>query len=356
MSHIKVEVIALRDLRPHPNADALELATVGGWQLCVKKGAHRNGDAVVYFEAGTALPPEVADRLLVRRYLAEKTDAFGQRVLVVQRIKLRGEASFGLAVLPEPGMQLGQDVREHYGATKFFPPLRTTAGDAESDDPRFPAYTEIENLRSYPDVLQPGEEVVISEKIHGTNARVGFVAESHDGERVLRWRAGSRTVRRKEPLDAAARAQNTYWFPLALLGVEALLRELFEQGHERAVLYGEVFGPGIQAYRYGQATIGFRAFDLLVDDGFLDHDDFAATCARHGVELAPALHRGAYDLAAVRRLSEGPSLLGGPDVREGVVVKPITERTHPQIGRVILKYLGDAYLFGSAAEQDTTDQ
>jgi RNA ligase (TIGR02306 family) len=356
MSSIKVEVAALRDLRPHPNADALELATVGGWQLCVRKGAHRTGDAVVYFEAGTVLPAEVADRLGVRKYLAEKTDHLGRRVLVVHRIKLRGEPSFGLAVPPEPFMQLGQDVREHYGASKFFPPLKTTAGDAEVDDPRFPAYTDLENLRSYPEVLAVGEAVVISEKIHGTNARVGFVAEEQDGRRTLLWRAGSRTLRRKEPLDEAARAKNTYWFPLTIPGVEALLREHFERGAERAVLYGEVFGPGIQAYRYDQPTIRFRAFDLLVDGGFLDHEDFLAACARHGVEVAPELHRGAFDLALVKRLSEGPSRIGGADVREGVVVKPLAERTHPALGRVILKYLGDAYLFGKVAEQDTTDQ
>jgi RNA ligase (TIGR02306 family) len=356
MSSIKVEVTAIRDVRPHPGADALELATVGGWQICVKKGAYRSGDAVVYFEAGTVLPREVAERLAVSRYLEEKTDSSGQRVLVVHRIRLRGEASFGLVTAPEPGMQLGQDVRERYGATKYFPPVKTTPGDAEADDPRFPAYTEIENLRSYPDVLRPGEEVVITEKIHGTNCRVGFVADESGGQRSLRWMAGSKTLRRKQPPDAASQARNTYWFPLTIPGVATLLRELFERGHERAILYGEVFGPGIQSYHYGQAALRFRAFDLLVDRGYVDHDVFLAACARHGVDGAPPVARGPYELSVVRRFSEGPSLLGGKDVREGVVVKPATERTNPAIGRVILKYLGDAYLFGKAAEQDTTDR
>jgi hypothetical protein len=37
-----------------------------------------------------------------------------------------------------------------------------------------------------------------------------------------------------------------------------------------------------------------------------------------------------------------------------VVVKPMVERTDPKIGRVILKYVGDTYLFGDSIS-DTQD-
>jgi hypothetical protein len=47
MSSNKVEVTRIDEVRPHPNADALELAMAGGWQMCVKKGAYQSGDAVV---------------------------------------------------------------------------------------------------------------------------------------------------------------------------------------------------------------------------------------------------------------------------------------------------------------------
>lgn len=65
------------------------------------------GDPVVYFEQGTVLSPEVAERFGVLNYLRSKLDIDGRRVLVVHRVKLRGEPSFGLVVQPEPGMQLG---------------------------------------------------------------------------------------------------------------------------------------------------------------------------------------------------------------------------------------------------------
>jgi RNA ligase (TIGR02306 family) len=83
MSSIKVEVTQIQDTRPHGNADSLDLATIGGWQMCVRKGAYQSGDPIVYFEQGTALPREMADRLGVTQYLSEKTDINGDRVLVI---------------------------------------------------------------------------------------------------------------------------------------------------------------------------------------------------------------------------------------------------------------------------------
>ena len=31
----------------------------------------------------------------------------------------------------------------------------------------------IENLRNFPDILQNGEEIIVTEKLHGTNSRIG---------------------------------------------------------------------------------------------------------------------------------------------------------------------------------------
>ncbi|HLX62995.1 MAG TPA: RNA ligase (ATP) [Planctomycetota bacterium] len=355
MSTIKVEVTHISDVRPHGNADTLELATVGGWQMCVKKGAYKNGDPVVYIEAGTTLPREVADKLGVTNYLSERTDIDGNKVLVVHHVKLRGEPSFGLVLSLEPGMQAGQDVAAFYGAAKYNPPLKVSQGDSIGGHALFPAYTEIENMRSYPDVIADSEEVVVTEKIHGTNCRVGFVAEMNDGQRVYTAMAGSKGLRRKQPASDAEMRSNLYWFPTTLPGVQALLREISESGARQAVLYGETYGPGVQTYHYGVKSIAFRAFDLMIDMRYLNYDEFLARCKKHGIETVPLIFRGPYALSKIKELSEGKSLVGGAQCREGVVAKPTVERTDARIGRVILKYISDTYLFGKAAEQDTTD-
>lgn len=202
-------------------------------------------------------------------------------------------------------------------------------------------------------MLTIGEPVVATEKIHGTNCRVGLVWHSDEAQPTMM--AGSRALRRKEPEDPLAMVMNTYWFPHTLIGVKNLLADLQSQGHKQAILYGEVYGQGIQAYTYGEKRMNFRAFDLMLDGKYVNYPIFKSLCDRHQVEQVPLVYEGAFSLDLIRACADGDSLIGGSHGREGVVVKPMVERDDPKSGRVILKYIGDRYLFGKVAEQDTTD-
>ncbi len=207
-------------------------------------------------------------------------------------------------------------------------------------------------MRSFVDVLTPGEPVEATEKLHGTNCRVGFVRESPD---AVAYMAGSRALRRKDP-GQELWEHNTYWRPLTLRAVWDLLGALSASGSSQAILYGEVFGRGVQSYDYGTGARQFRAFDLMVDGRYVDRATFRRLCGEHGVEMVPVIYEGPYSVEAIRAVSDGPSLIGGKHGREGVVVRPLVERTDPRIGRVTLKYVGDGYLFGKGnAEADTTD-
>lgn len=353
MSTVKVTVAPVGNIRPHPNAELLDLATVKGWQMGVKRGAFREGQPVVYFEQGTVLPPEVAERFGVRKYLVPREDIGGNQVLVVHRVRLRGEPSFGLVVEPEPGMVLGQDVSAHYGATKYRPPA-PDAPDAEEDHPAFPSYTEVENMRTYPDIFQDGEEVVAAEKLDGKNGRLGFVrGEDAQGRPQMELMAGSRTLRRKRPAENLS--DSMFWAPHLIPGVKSLLDVVYNSGVSSFALFGELHGPGVRSLHYGRTEVGFRVFDMCIDGKYASYATLEETCQLFGIEMVPLVYRGPFSLAKIRDLSDGPTLLGGSHGREGVVVRPVVERTHPEVGRVILKYVGDAYLFGKAAEKDATD-
>lgn len=43
------------EVKPHPNADALELAKINGWQVCVKKDEFKAGDLCVYITVDSEL-------------------------------------------------------------------------------------------------------------------------------------------------------------------------------------------------------------------------------------------------------------------------------------------------------------
>jgi len=342
MSTLIIPVATIEKLTPHTNADSLELAQVLGWQMVVRKGEYSIGDLVTYFPIDTVLPHDLSDKYGVTKYLSKGR---------IRCAKLRGEPSFGLAVRPDNDeWQVGQDVTEHYvslGVKKYEPPVRVTAGDAEPAHPLFVTYTEIENMRNFPDILQEGETVVLTEKIHGTNSRVGMI------EGVLM--AGSKGVRRKRPADDNFEV-NLYWYPLSLSPVRTLLENLATQ-HRQVVLFGEIYGSKIQSLDYGhKGATGYRAFDLLVDGHYLNWHDFVRQCAQYGISTVPVVDAIPFNLDTVKKYSEGNTLLmdDNAHIREGLVVKPIQERRDPKTGRVILKYVSDQYLFGK--QTDYTDQ
>lgn len=332
MSSLVVPVTTIEKITPHTNADALELAHVLGWQLVVRKGEYSVGDKIVYFPIDTVLPLALSEKLNVTKYLSKQR---------IRCAKLRGEPSFGLAIRPDQDWPVGENVADYYGATKYEPPLRPQAGDMLPPHPLFVSYTDIENMRNFPAIFTPGEEVILSEKIHGSNARVGRI----DGE----WMAGSMEVRRKQPEEGVF---NTYWYPLSFQSVRSLL-EALSRTHRQVILFGEIFGSKIQSFHYGlRNTLGFRAFDLLLDGRYMNWPDFLLLCGTYGVETVPVLATIPFDLESIKRYSEGKTMLmwEHPHIREGVVVRPLQERTDPKIGRVILKYVSDSYLFGEKSD------
>lgn len=167
--------------------------------------------------------------------------------------------------------------------------------------------------------------------------------------------AGSKAVRRKRP-DGDKFESNIYWFPFSLPPVRALIEQLGQE-HQQVILFGEVYGSKIQSFHYGfKGKMGFRAFDLLIDGAYMDWPEFVALCAQYGVETVPIVATIPFNLSEVKRYSEGKTLLMQEDahIREGLVVRPVQERTDPKVGRVVLKYLSDSYLFGE--KTDYTDQ
>lgn len=328
MSSVVCAVRRVESVKPHPNADNLSIAVIGGWQCCVPKDRYKAGDLITYIPPDSVLPSELSDRFGVTAYLSSGR---------VRAIKLRGEPSFGLVV--EPLGEEGENVAERMGITKYAPPIRYNGGDMLPEHPMFTRYTDIENMRHFTTVIKDGEDVVVTEKIHGTNSRVAIVCDSVGSERL----AGSKTAARLETPGSL------YWFPWSVPGVEDVLAKT--PGNQ-VILFGEVYGK-VQSLRYGiPGRIAYRAFDLMVDGKYLDYDTFKTVCDYHGVETVPLVYRGPFSLEKIRELSSGKSLVPGADhIREGVVVKPATERTDPAIGRVILKYVSDEYLCGENDDQ-----
>lgn len=322
MSEWHVRVVRLGKIGRHPNADTLGITSVEGTPVIVKDGFYKPGDLAVYVPIDS-LMPSTEDNLAM----------FGKKLRVKAK-KIRGIYSQGYLMPcgPELPQTEGTVVHELVGITKWEPPLEVemdSRGRCEAA-PRhflFPAYTDIEGLRKWQNVLLPGEQVVITEKLHGANARF-----CHDGERL--W-VGSRK-------QIKAEDESTWWWRVVK---NQNLAEKFS-AFPLTVFYGEVFGKGVQDLSYG-TDITFRVFDTL-DAKTGNYNDISTTwdiTQEAGLNDVPILYVGSWKgFEGHQHLAEGNSTLGGDHTREGFVVRPIRERyeTH-SIGRVILKLIGEGY-------------
>lgn len=317
MSEFHVEVVRVGRIEEHPNADMLEVTRVYDYPVIVRKGDFKEGDLAVYVPVDSVVPdrPEWA---------------FFQGHRRIKAKKLRGIYSQGLLVhTPEGAWRVGTDVREFMGIDKYEPPLSMiTGGECERGptDWTFPTYTDIEGLRRYPNVLEPGEPVIMAEKIHGINARF-----CHDGERL--WVGSHHQVKRDDP-------KSVYWIAARNAELEERLAKA-----PMKVFFGEVYGQ-VQDLKYGiKSGVAVRFFDVFdVKEGrYLDFEDAFKQAVKLELRWVPVLYGGEWRYELAEEHAEGRSTLAD-HVREGTVIRPFKERYNDEIGRVILKRHGEGYL------------
>jgi len=331
MADLIVEVVHIDEIRPHPDPETtrLELAVVKGWQTVIPKGKYSAGDVAIYVPPDTIVPEETAELWGVAPYLGT-----GGRV---KSVRLRGEMSYGF-LADSDGAEVGKNVAADYGLTKWEPPARFTDRDLEPEHPAFHRYTDIERYENFPGLLVEGEEVVITEKIHGTNSRVGLIRHPNEAHEpfFLCGTHQSQIIQGRETL---------YERPLLMDEVKNLLQMAYNDFEARSViLFGEIYG-WVQSLRYGHDKNGssYRAFDLSIDGKYLDWNDVCRYCEENGVQTVPELYCGPFSAAKLLELSGGQTTLGANHVREGVVVHPVAERRSSVGTRMILKRISDEY-------------
>ena len=345
MSEFHVQVVRLGEIKPLENSDFLGITEVygaGGYPCIVKRGDFKPGDLAVYIPVDSVVPDTAQFNFLAPAQKVPGADGANSRLPVgsvperYRRIvakRLRGTFSMGLLVPADEGMAEGDDVAAVLGIIKYEPPpiaFRTgpnTGGMDEQDPGLMPCYTDIAGLRRYPFALTEGEEVIITEKIHGENFRA-----VHDGERL--W-VGSRTRIKKEADDSR------WWQAAKNLDLPSKLTDA-----PMMAVYGESHGyTGGFPYGVERNTAGLRLFDVMDTKSrrYLDYDDFVTFCTTHGLPIAPVLYRGPWS-SDLRTLANGQSTIDPSHIREGIVIRPVRERFDPQLGRVILKLHGEEFL------------
>ncbi|HDR9105367.1 RNA ligase (ATP) [Paraburkholderia sp. A3RO-2L] len=380
MSTFSVPIKRIRAIEMHPNADAIELAVIDGYRTVVKKGAFEAGELVAYIPQAALLPQWLLKRLGfwdAERDMGKLNGPEGNRV---KAIHLRGELSQGICYPvitdgagngqivtgDEPGcfanVVEGEDVAGLLGITKHVPEVpECLLGDVFAMEYDHTLNFDIEDWKAYPDVLQSGEEVIFTEKLHGICTVVVILPFKDAHPDAFGERKNILISSKGLMADGLAfknnekNRDNVYVKATRALveGIEAVQRLGNHKGDSAgpaAPMYvlGETFGPGVQDLAYG-TELSYRMFaganGYRSQQTYYDWDDLAHSVApAFGVEMVPVLYRGPFSEAVMREHTSGKTTLGAKHIREGIVMVPARERKDAVLGRVALKSVSAAYL------------
>ena len=337
-----VTVRQIGAIRPIEGADAIECASVEGWQVVVKKGEFQPGDACVYFEIDAFLPLGDERYLFLAKNRIVWNDKEGVRL---RTIKLRGQVSQGLilplAGFPEIAGLIGEDLAAArkldfsglLGILKWEAPIPANlAGEAEGPFPSFIRKTDQERIQNLPEVLREADDALFEAtiKLDGSSMTV-FHNAGACGVCGRNWQL-------KEVVG------NSLW----RVARESRLPEALSALGRNLALQGEIIGEGIQGNPEKLRGQEFHLFDVFDIDtqaylGRADRERVAAELVQRGaklkqvpfVEVLP-LTRFAGDMNAILAYAEGPSL-NPQTVREGIVCKRLD-------GAFSFKAISNAYL------------
>lgn len=191
-------VVKVENLRPHSNADRLQIATFFGNDTCVGLDIVQ-GEIGIYFPSDLQLSIEFCDENHMCRKRADGTDDTGyldRDKRNIRPIKLRGEKSDGIFVPLSAVVYTGVNLDElnigdkiemlngHEICCKYIPCINRRSSNVGGNKtrkkkvniaPLFAEHADTEQLAYNLSAFKPGDEIEITLKMHGTSQRTGYL-------------------------------------------------------------------------------------------------------------------------------------------------------------------------------------
>lgn len=281
-----VTIRTISAIDPIPNADAIEVATVDGWKVVVKKGEFAVGQNVLYFEIDSILPKgnPAFEFLMARGCKLQPTEDVNIKIEGhrLRTIKLRGQVSQGL-VIPIPdswdfsnmdggigisdddvyiSKHIDDDFSDVFGVMKYEKPIPPTMqGVQRGNYPAWLPKTDQERVQNcFDEISSISDPWIIEEKVEGSSITI-YWNETPD--------VTSRSV------DLLLEQEGNTFVDVAKRS--GLIEWLTEHGNETGqpvALRGELVGPGIQGNIYGLNDYRIYIYDIYlpksIGGGYVD--------------------------------------------------------------------------------------
>jgi len=352
----------IKEISQIKDADNIELALLNGWNCVIRKGQYQIDDLVICMITDAVIPEKLATSLMVTDYLRK-----GFRV---RTVKLRGVYSECLIVplsvaynCTSDKLFEGKDMMNILNITKYEPPvkmLRLSNGKIKkySENPNFPIYYKFPNFKNVFNIYSEDDIVEISRKIHGTNARYGFVKRHktsflHKVKNFFglctvwdnfEFVVGSHNVEKGS--DSQGFYDKNVWYDIEKKYeikkkiLKYLKDSVINDVESGLVIYGEIYGAGIQRnYDYGLTDIQFKIFDIQIDGEYCPTFLTKTICEEMELPYIDVLHVGIWDKDTQDSFVVNNFIEGTKIPHEGVVVKCVTGKRNKVVKVINPDYL-----------------
>jgi RNA ligase (TIGR02306 family) len=325
----------IAEINPHPNADALELAKINGWQVCVKKNEFKVDSLCIYITVDSVLEDCSQYEFLRNKHFRIKT------------IKLRGALSQGIAfpisllksfghdIVPLDDKIEGTDVADLVKAKHYEKPVPANlAGQIKGYRPSYIKKTDEDNIKSNPNLIKEllDKPYVITVKVDGSSGTF-YVKDNVFG-------VCSRNLELKQEDN------NAFWKIATKHNLENKIKQYFP--NKNIALQGEVYGPNIQDNLLGINEISFAAFNLFDIDNqvYLGHFDLLNFTNIMKIPMVKVLEIGNNFNYTLEQLQTKANELvyDNGNLAEGIVIRTVTE-THSETlnGRLSGKVVSEPF-------------
>jgi RNA ligase (TIGR02306 family) len=354
-------VARINEIKPIPGADNIEQAIIGGWSSIIQKGQYTEGGLVVVATTDAVIPQELSDAMNVTNYLRK-----GQRV---RTVKLRGVYSESL-IMPLSLLvgrskviktaKEGDDMMENLGVYKYEPPIKQiqlASGKRirYQGNPSFRIYYKFPNVKNVPGIFTEEDCVQITRKIHGTNARYAIVKKLklNFWDKVKKFfgfadkwidyefAVGSHNVEKGS--DSQGYYDTNVWYDIAdkykikeKLWNYVKVRATVDEIEAGLVIYGEIYGPGIQKnYDYSLKELEFAIFDVTWNHEYENvfRTQHIAIDALH-LPHVPVLYTGDWSQEIQDKFTFNNMIEGTKVPHEGIVIKHVSGKRQ-KVAKVI---------------------
>jgi RNA ligase (TIGR02306 family) len=310
-------IVKVDNIIKHPNADTLDILSIGGWKVVAKSGLHQEGDHVIYLEIDSFVPTELAPFLTKEGKQPKEFE--GVKGEVLKSIRLRGQISQGMVIpiretsLANTNVELDQDVTDLLGIKKYEKPLPASlAGDIRCHFPSVVPKTDAERIQNLSTELEfwknTSLKFYVTEKLDGTSFTC---MKLHEDIHVC-----SRNYSLFETEG------NTYWQIFRKYDLENILKSV----PNNIAIQGEIIGHGIQENQYGLPKQELYVFSIYDIDSkrYYSYQEMEAFCNNYNLNRVPLVEIISLDsdtsIDSLLAKAEGTSVVGPKSSeREGLV-------------------------------------